>query len=495
MKQLSEHFQTLARQPLADRVAAPEQLAQWTLTVGDIYADLSKNFVDGQTKALWARWWQDCDLRGHLQALRRGDKVNGSEQRPVLHQLLREPQPHLFGAEITAMREQLKAVAERLQAQNISDVVHIGIGGSELGMKLLCQALAKYKNGRVKIHFLAGTDGEHLAELQRLNPKSTALIIASKTFTTEETMLNGRYMRDWLLAGDPNGASRIVAISANVPAASAFGLDPQNVLPMWDWVGGRFSLSSALALPLILQNSYADYEALLAGLHLMDEHFYNADFSVNLPVLLASLDASYNRFLHYNSRAVITYNRPLRAFPFYLQQLSMESLGKNCDAEGRPLAERTGMIIWGGSGTETQHSFFQLLHQGNHVVPLDLLTVKNGNPAFAEANTVMHAHCIAQAEALMLGRKTDRNEQFSPGNRPSNVLILNELTPQSLGQLIAIYENKTSVEARLYGINAYDQWGVEYGKILAKSSRAALEGKAETQSDASTRALLAHLKG
>ena len=494
MNNLATHTQRLAAGSLADLVNSPGHQAQWTFHLGPLLVDLSKNFLDGQTRELWQQWFNSLNLKEKIAAIAAGELVNGSEKRPVLHHLLRQPTPKLFTAEIQAMRQQLRQVAEELRGQHITDLVHIGIGGSELGMKLLCHGLYRRRNGQVKVHFLAGTDSDYIEELQRLNPQTTALIIASKTFSTEETLLNARHMRDWLLAHDKNAGQRIVAISANVAAAKDFGIDPARVLPMWDWVGGRFSLSSALALPLILQNSYGDYEELLAGMHLVDEHFYGTDLMANLPVLLAALDASYNRFLQVNERAVITYNRPLRDFPAFLQQLFMESLGKNCDSQGKPLKERSGLVIFGGSGTECQHSFFQLLHQGNHLIPLDFITVKAQQPAFSDAQEVMLAHCVVLAEALMLGRKTDRQEQFSPGNRPSNFFILEELTPASLGALIALYEHKASVEALLYGINAYDQWGVEYGKILAKNTRATLAGQRDAAGDASTVWLLQQLR-
>lgn len=495
MDKLKQHQALIASKTLKQWFEAePHRVSDWTLQFSHLYLDLSKNYVNAETKNIWAEWWQASDLKNKIKALQTGERINTSENRQVLHHILREPTPSLYADEILATRQKMQVIENKLKSAGVTDVVHIGIGGSELGMKLLCQALRSRRNKQINIHFLASPDADKIAELQEtLHPKTTALIVASKTFTTEETMVNAQYMRDWLLAGDPNGAQRMIAISTAIPLLKQFGILEENVLPMWDWVGGRFSLSSALALPLVLQNSFADYEALLRGLNRLDEHFYQADFKENLPVLLATLDAWYNRYFHIDTRAVITYNHPLHYFPAYLQQLAMESLGKNVDIHGKPLSERSGIIIWGGNGTETQHSFFQLLHQGNHIVPLDLITVKSASEKFLPAQATVHSHFIAQAEAFMLGRKTDRNEQFSAGNRPTSALILDELNPESLGELIALYEHKTSVEGFLYGINSYDQWGVEFGKILAKDTKADLLG-AQHDHDASTSALIQYLK-
>ena len=495
----------------------PQRVAQWTWQRAGIYADLSKNHIDRRTKTLWREWLQVNDVRAGIEAIIRGDNVNASERRPALHHALRGPAAQAFvvngvdvNAEIRATRQRMRTLAEAIRkgqwkgysGKAISDVVHLGIGGSELGPRLLCEAFKHLADGP-KIHFLATTDPLQIAAIKRsLDPQTTLLIVASKSFTTEETLANAGFLRDWLRAGGGKAADRqMIALSANRDKAAAFGIAKERVLPFWDWVGGRFSLWSAISLPFILQNGYDSYAALLAGAHAMDDHFQGTELMDNLPVQLALLDCWYNHYFAINNRAVILYAHSLAAFPQYLQQLDMESLGKRADRNGKALEKPSGLIIWGGTGSESQHAFFQLLHQGQRRVPLDFIAVKTPPRGEEAAARILNGHCLAQSEALMRGRDesdlqtlpaAERYARTCPGNRPSTTLILDALTPQCLGALIALYEHKTSVLAMLYHVNAYDQWGVELGKTLAKGTEASLRGE-NVAHDASTAALLEHL--
>lgn len=519
-EKLRDHAAQISQKTLVELFAEePQRVQAATFQVAGIYADLSKNHINAQTGELWTQWAAQAGVAEGIAAVVRGDNVNTGEHRPALHHALRAPAEGEFvvngidvNIEIRAARRRMQDFAERIRGgtwkgyrdEAISDVVHIGIGGSELGPRLLCEAFAHEADGP-KIHFLATPDPVQLQHLMHtLNPATTLLIVASKSFGTEETLANADILRTWLRQhGGEAADNQMLAISANVDKAAAFGIAEERVLPFWDWVGGRFSLWSAIALPFILQNGYAAYEKLLAGAHEMDKHFQTAAIAQNLPAQLALLDAWYNHYFGINNRALILYAHSLAAFAQYLQQLDMESLGKRANRAGEPLDKPSGLIIWGGTGTESQHAFFQLIHQGQRRIPLDFITVKKAPQGLEKAAHIMHGHCLAQAEALMRGRdesdlqeipEAERYQRTSPGNRPSSTLILDELSPQCLGALIALYEHKTTVLGILYDVNAYDQWGVELGKILAKGTEASLAGEIGAHHDASTAALLKHLK-
>ncbi|MBV7434860.1 glucose-6-phosphate isomerase [Cardiobacteriaceae bacterium TAE3-ERU3] len=519
-EQLQDNAAKLQHTPLTALFAAdPERVNKHTTHAAGLYVDFSKNPLDDHTLTLWQRWLDAQNVEQSLDAQWRGEHVNTGEDRPALHHRLRAPTDQAFNvdgqnisADIAAARDKMRKLSDAVRNgewrgyndEAITDVIHIGIGGSELGPRLLCQAFDHLADGP-RIHFLATPDPIRIQTLrQRLNPATTLLIIASKTFTTEETLTNANLMRDWLREhGGEKADQQMIAVSANLERTAAFGIDSERVLPFWDWVGGRFSLWSAIAMPFILQNGYEAYAALLDGAHAMDNHFREADTAHNIPKRLALLDVWFNHYWHINNRAVITYANPLEPFPSYLQQLDMESLGKRSQANGKPLTKPTGMIIWGGTGTESQHAFFQLIHQGQRQIPLDFITIKTTPKGLEEAQRIIHGHCLAQSEALMRGRdesdlgdlpKNERYQRTSPGNRPSTTVILDDLTPQCLGALIAAYEHKITVSALLYGINAYDQWGVELGKVLAKGTESSLRGENGQQHDASTTALIQHLR-
>lgn len=519
-EKLNQHRQELQNIPLSELFTQePERVNQWRFQVGTLYADLSKNHLNAKTKTLWQQWLEQAQVQQGIDALTRGDNVNHSENRPALHHRLRAPTDTDFyvgeeniSASIADVRQRMRQISEQIHSgqwrgysdQPISDVIHIGIGGSELGPRLLCHAFEHQSDGKVRIHFLASPDPIYLEHLTRqLNPATTLLIVASKSFSTEETLVNANYLRDWLRQnGGQQADAQMIAISANVDKAQQFGIAAQRILPFWDWVGGRFSLWSAISLPFVLQNGYPAYQALLDGAHKMDTHFQQTALMDNLPVQLALLDAWYNHYFAVNNRAVITYSHSLNPFPQYLQQLDMESLGKRANRQGKPLDKPSGLIIWGGSGTESQHAFFQLIHQGQRQIPIDFIAIKQAPKGYERAHQLVLGHCLAQSEALMKGRdesylqdlpEDKRYERTSAGNRPSTTLILDALTPETLGALIALYEHKVSVLGMLYNVNAYDQWGVELGKILAQETQKSLQGDLQAH-DPSTTALINHLK-
>ncbi|SUO93624.1 glucose-6-phosphate isomerase [Suttonella ornithocola] len=519
-EKLREHAAQIQNTTLTELFAQePNRIADNTYQIAGIYADLSKNHINQQTAKLWQQWAEQAGVAEGIAAITRGDNVNTGEHRPALHHALRAPAEGEFvvngidvNAEIRDVRQRMKSISKEIRngnwkgydGQTITDIIHIGIGGSELGPRLLCEAFAHEADGP-NIHFLATPDPVQIRHLQKqLNPATTLLIVASKSFGTEETLENAKIMRDWLRqAGGEATDQRMIALSANVEKAAAFGITAERVLPFWDWVGGRFSLWSAISLPFILQNGYDYYARLLNGAHQMDQHFQTADTQDNLPIQLALLDCWYNHYFGINNRSLIMYAHSLAPFPQYLQQLDMESLGKRATRDGKPLTQPSGMIIWGGTGTEAQHAFFQLLHQGQRRIPLDFITVKKAPEGMEHAASIIHGHCLAQAEALMRGRdesdlqdipEAERYQRTCPGNRPSTMLILDELTPECLGAMIALYEHKTTILGILYDVNAYDQWGVELGKVLAKGTEASLRGEIGKHHDASTESLIKHLK-
>lgn len=517
-EKLQQHQKDLTVSSLSALVAGEaNRVLDWSFEQAGLRVDFAKNFVNGETKALWAQWWESVQLREHLADLHAGKHVNNSEDRPALHHRLRTPAGKIDDAvarDIEAVRAQLKQISDKAaqsafvgySGKPITDVVHIGIGGSELGPRLVCHALEHLAVTKYKIHFLASPDAFQLHSLQSaLNPETTLFIIASKSFTTEETLHNAEKLRSWLQAAAQGAdvSGQFFALTAKPKLAEAWGVKAEQILPLWDFVGGRYSLWSSIALPLVLQNGFEAYQALLAGAHEMDEHFQHADFSENIPVLLATLDAWYNHYFQYNNRAMITYCQPLRDFVPHIQQLEMESLGKRADKNGQPLPYPSGMLIWGGAGTDAQHAYFQLLHQGHRSGAMDFITVKQAPKGFQDTQALLHSHYIAQQEAFMMGQSEDdlshlpeakRFERTNAGNRPTTSVILEDLSPRTVGALIAMYEHKTSAQAVLYRLNAYDQWGVEYGKKLASAVQEELLGKAHNLHDSDTQALIGYLK-
>jgi glucose-6-phosphate isomerase len=462
----------------------------------------------------------------------RGEPVNASEKRAVLHTALRAgesrlpalaPRDALAGIDATQRRMEALVAAVHggtdggiALATGITDVVNLGIGGSDLGPRLAVEALHGFDRGKVRCHFLPNVDGHRTAALMRkLDPCRTLVLLVSKSFSTEETLLNGRLLREWLraaYAGDRAAADRhFVAVSANVEAARAFGVPAERVLPMWDFVGGRYSVWSAAGLIVALALGMPGFRSLLRGAAAIDDHFRNAPWNANLPVLLALLGVWNRNALGCAARAVVPYLDSLAELPPYLQQLEMESLGKSVAPDGTPVAQPTVPVIWGNVGTNAQHAFFQALHQGTDVVPVDFVGVVRASHALEENHDALLANLLAQGAALALGKTREEalaelregsgSERESlaaqrtfPGDRPSTTILLDALTPESLGMLLALHEHKVFVQSLLWNVNAFDQWGVELGKTLAKTIRPALAGGGADGLDAATRGLVAAIR-
>ena len=496
---LSAHAGRLTEERLARLVAAdPARARDLSLRVGPLYANFARQKVDREA---WAALLALAVARGFpaaLQALFDGATVNRSEGRAALHSALRGAtgQGGTVAAarrEAAAAREGMRRWVAQLDASDVTDIVNVGIGGSDLGPRLAIEALREADRRRYRVHFLSNVDGNAAAHLLRgLDPARTAAIMVSKTFGTQETLLNGTLLREWM-----GGSERLYAVSANVPRAQAFGIAPERVLPMWDWVGGRYSMWSAVGVTIALALGMDGFEAMLAGAGEMDAHVASAPLESNLAAWHA-LFAVWNRnALGFGTQAILPYDDRLAKLPAYLQQLVMESLGKSVTHEGRPVGCATVPVIWGGAGTDSQHSFFQALHQGTDTVPADFIGVIRAPHAHAANHRALHANLLAQAEAFANGECNEDAQKSYPGDRPSTLILLDELTPASFGALIAMYEHSVYLQSVAWGINAFDQWGVELGKRLATQLLPALgdeDGVECAVEDAVTRELLREIR-
>lgn len=488
--------------------ADPRRFENFSQDAPHVFADLSKNLVDAGTEALLFDLADQCELAKHRDAMFAGELVNSTENRAVMHWLLRNPAPaeetrvkvatNSIAAELTQVHDTLEpmlAYAEKIRADdNITDIVNIGIGGSDLGPQMVVLALEDFRLPGKRIHFVSNVDGSELAGvLAQLKPQNTLFLIASKTFTTTETMTNAASARQWFEArGGKDIARHFAALTTNVAAANAFGIS--TTFGFWDWVGGRYSLWSAIGLPIAIAIGGAGFRELLAGAHAMDAHFRTAPLAQNLPVRLGLLDVWYRNFLGFTSRSIAPYSSALRRLPAYLQQLEMESNGKSVDAQGTTLPYATAPVLWGEPGTNGQHAYFQMLHQGTDVVPVEFVTVKKAGHGLPGHQEKLLANALAQAQALMLGKADDGGHKHFSGNRPSTFLLLDTLTPASLGALIALQEHRVFVSGAIWGINSFDQWGVELGKVLAKDLEARLESGDSAGLDGSTAGLLTRLR-
>lgn len=505
---LKSHQQTMAHAGITQLFEADAQrFAHFSLRVDGMLLDYSKNLVNHDSMHLLAQLARERGLGERLRELFKGGKVNVTESRAALHTALRGEQPVFVDA--VDVMPQIRATLERMQAfsdgvragsisghggQRYSDVIHIGIGGSNLGPLLATQALAPYAAGGPRVHFVSNID---MAAVQRtlapLNAATTLVIVVSKTFSTIETLANARTVRDWLTntVGDAAGA-QFVAVTANTQRAVEFGIAEECIFPFWDWVGGRYSLWSAVGLPVALACGMAAFRDLLRGAHEMDEHFRNSAFEKSMPVLLAMLGIWYNNFFGAATQAILPYDESLALLPAYLQQLDMESSGKRVGADGADIDCDSGMIIWGAAGTDAQHSFFQLLHQGTRLIPADFIAVCQPHHAVEEHHAIMMANFFAQTAALMNGATVAATAQECfPGNRPSNSLLIDRLTPRSLGLLLALYEHKVFVQNVIWGTNPFDQPGVELGKKLATRILPDLDNNAPVNGyDGSTNGLI-----
>jgi glucose-6-phosphate isomerase len=517
----------------------PERGTRWAVEAAGLYLDYSKNRVDAHTLGLLAALARACGLRERIDAMFRGDAVNTTERRAALHTALRAPQgqPLWLGgidvvAEVHAVLDRMAAFSEQVRGgtwlghtgRPIRHVINIGIGGSDLGPAMAFGALRHYSQRELSFAFVSNVDGAALADATRgLDAGQTLFIVCSKSFHTPETLANAQAARAWSLGqlGDEAAVARhFVAVSANTEAAAAFGIAPGQTFPMWDWVGGRYSMASAIGLSTMIAVGPAHFRDMLAGMHAMDEHFHQAPVEQNMPALMGLLAVWNNNFLGAGTQAVLPYAQDLARFPAYLQQLTMESNGKHVTRQGLPVGVDTSPIVWGEPGTNGQHSFHQLLHQGTRLVPCDFIGFGHGlqgGPGEVDRAICQHdllmANLFAQAEALAFGKTAEElraegvEEALVPhrvceGNRPSNTLLARQLTPFTLGALVALYEHSVFTQAVVWGIDAFDQWGVELGKVLAQSTAAELalpdaDGPAPPH-DSSTQALLRryrHLRG
>jgi glucose-6-phosphate isomerase len=528
-KKLQAHFKIIGPRHLRDLFAEdPDRGEQLTLEAAGIYLDYSKNRITRTTLQLLTELAEESGLRERIDAMFAGEPINVSEHRSVLHVALRAPSSEsiLVGGKdvvpaVHAVLDKMSAFAEKVRSgiwlgytnRPITNVVNIGIGGSDLGPVMAYEALKAYSKRDMTFRFVSNVDGTDFVEAVRdLDPSQTLFIVSSKTFTTLETMTNAAAAREWLLRGlegdDRAVARHFVAISTNTAEVQKFGIDTANMFEFWDWVGGRYSMDSAIGLSTMLAIGPEHFREMLAGFHEMDEHFRTAPFAHNLPVLMGLLSIWYNNFFGAETVAVLPYEQYLKRFPAYLQQLTMESNGKHVTLLGKPVGYNTGPIYWGEPGTNGQHSFYQLLHQGTRLIPCDFIAFEQALNPLGEQHELLLANVLAQGEALAFGKTLEEvlaegsSRDVAPhrvfeGNRPSNTLLLERLTPGALGRLVALYEHSVFTQGALWQIDSFDQWGVELGKVLAKRIVPELrkDSAAELAHDSSTNALIRRLRG
>jgi glucose-6-phosphate isomerase len=498
-RQLQERFRTSGSTfdvRLAFRQDA-ERFRGFSQQAPHVFADLSKNLIDAQTEQALLALAQQCGLQAWRDAMFAGERINNTENRAVKHWLLRAPR-NAADADSVAVHETLEAMlayAEQVRGDAaITDIVNIGIGGSDLGPQMAVAALESFCIAGKRFHFVSNIDGHELASvLQRVRAESTLFLIASKTFTTLETMTNARSAKGWFeQQGGKDTARHFAALTTNVAAAAQFGIT--TTFGFWDWVGGRYSLWSAIGLPIAIAVGAQGFRDLLAGAHAMDQHFRIEPLARNLPVRLGLLDVWYRNFHGFSSRSIAPYHSALNRLPAYLQQLEMESNGKSVDAHGRPLAFGTSPVLWGEPGTNGQHAYFQMLHQGTDRIPVEFFAVRKPAHALDGHHDLLLANALAQAQALMQGKADAGGHRNFAGNRPSTFFVLDALTPASLGALLALYEHRVFTSGALWGIDSFDQWGVELGKVLATDIAQRLASGDVAGLDASTAGLLQSLR-
>nr|WAN90562.1 glucose-6-phosphate isomerase [Pectobacterium versatile] len=531
---LQTHFDTMKEVQISELFAQDsDRFAHFSATFDDqMLVDFSKNRITAETMEKLHALARETDLSAAIQSMFAGEKINRTEDRAVLHVALRNRSntPILVDGkdvmpEVNAVLAKMKDFSERViggewkgyTGKTITDVVNIGIGGSDLGPFMVTEALKPYKN-HLNMHFVSNVDGTHIAEtLKPLNPETTLFLVASKTFTTQETMTNAHSARDWFLKtaqNDKHVAKHFAALSTNAKAVGEFGIDTDNMFEFWDWVGGRYSLWSAIGLSIILSLGFDNFEKLLSGAHAMDKHFASTQAEKNLPVLLALIGIWYNNFFGAETEAILPYDQYMHRFAAYFQQGNMESNGKSADRNGNPVDYQTGPIIWGEPGTNGQHAFYQLIHQGTKLVPCDFIAPAVSHNPLSDHHSKLLSNFFAQTEALAFGKSRDVVEaEFSAagksakevehvapfkvfeGNRPTNSILLREITPYSLGALIALYEHKIFTQGAILNIFTFDQWGVELGKQLANRILPELENDSTIDShDSSTNGLINRFK-
>ena len=514
--------------------ADPQRFNEFTLSSCGLFLDYSKNLITPETRNLLVNLANEVGLKDAIKAQYDGELVNSSEGRPALHTALRRPVGDKLMVNGTNVMPEVHKVLNQITdlvgrihdglwrgytEKPITDVVNIGIGGSFLGPELVSEALLSYAQKGVRCHYLANIDGSEFHELtMNLRAETTLFIVSSKTFSTLETLKNATAARAWYLAQGGSEAElyrHFIAVSSNNAAAVAFGIREENIFPMWDWVGGRYSLWSAIGLPIALAIGMSNFKELLSGAYTMDQHFQNASFEQNMPVLLALLGVWYGNFWGAQSHAILPYDHYLRNITKHLQQLDMESNGKSVRQDGTPVNTDTGPVIWGGVGCNGQHAYHQLLHQGTQLIPADFIVpIVSFNPV-SDHHQWLYANCLSQSQALMLGKTRAEAEaelrdkgmpeeevqrvaphKVIPGNRPSNTIVVERISPRRLGALVAMYEHKVFVQSVVWGTNAFDQWGVELGKELGKGVYSRLTGgNEEPAEDQSTQGLINYFRG
>ncbi|KAI3594586.1 Glucose-6-phosphate isomerase [Cupriavidus sp. U2] len=527
---LRHHYDAIRHTPMQQWFAEAEaarRVEDFSLEAAGLYLDFSKNRITFETFALLMKLAEEAGVAQRRDAMFAGEHINTTEDRAALHVALRALPDAPFKVDGSSVMPGINDVLGRMRdfaarvrnggwtgfnGQTITDIVNIGIGGSDLGPRMVCRALAHLADPQgPRMHFVSNVDGTELAEtLVRLDPARTLVIVCSKTFTTLETMANACSMRDWFLrhgVAENQLARHFVAVSTNREAVVKFGIDPANMFEFWDWIGGRFSLWSSVGLSIALAVGFDAFEDLLLGGRAMDDHFRTAPLARNMPVVMGMLGIWYRNFFGMPTSCMAPYSTSLELFPAFLQQLEMESNGKSVQLNGDPVHAETSPVVWGTAGTNGQHAYFQMIHQGSQIVPVDFVAPLVPPRDLPGHHAKLLANCFAQAEALMRGRGADElraagvtDEARIPhmvfeGNRPSNTLLMEDLTPHVLGALIALYEHRTFVQGVVWNINSFDQWGVELGKILARPIEQELTGQGTATHDASTAALIARARG
>ena len=506
-KALTTHFKELENVQMKDLFSQNEnRFEQFSTTFDDFLLDYSKNRMTKETLDILIQLAEEVDLADAIEQMYSGQVINETENRAVLHVALRNQSDSVIEVDgvdvmpkVRGVLNQIKSFSEDLLSgrlrgytgSKITDVVNIGIGGSDLGLVMTTEALKPYWHPEIKVHYVSNIDGTHISEtLKNLSQETTLFIIASKSFTTQETMTNAQSARNWFLEYAMNEsavAEHFVAVSTNTEAVTKFGIAPENMFVFWDWVGGRYSLSSAIGLSIACTIGYKNFEGLLEGLHSMDNHFKNTPFKENLPVLLALIGVWYNNFFGSETEAILPYDQYLHRFAAHFQQVNMESNGKYLDRSGAKVTYQTGPILWGEPGTNGQHAFYQLIHQGTKIIPCDFIAPVISQNPIGEHHNILLSNFFAQTEALMMGmdmetvvadleksgKSAEEIMELAPfkvfeGNRPTNSILIKKITPQSLGRLIAMYEHKIFVQGVIWNVFSFDQWGVQLGKLLAK---------------------------
>jgi glucose-6-phosphate isomerase len=523
-KKLKNHFNEIKDHKVLDffnenKLRSEELSIKWN----DFYLDYSKNRINNKTISLFIELLDEIDLKNSINKYFNGDLINKTENRAVLHTALRSKVSSGVKDNGIDIHNKIEKVNKKIKefsnsiisgskkgytGKKFTDIVNIGIGGSDLGPSMVVDSLKFYKN-HLNTHFISNVDGDHVNEvLTNLNPETTLFIIVSKTFTTQETLSNANTIRAWFLnsgAASVDVTKHFIAVSTNIEEVTSFGIEKNNIFPMWNWVGGRFSLWSAVGISISLSVGFDNFNKLLNGANEMDTHFKNTKFENNMPVVLACLGVWYNNFFNCESESVITYSQYLNQFATYLQQASMESNGKSVDRDGKEVNYSTGQIVWGEPGTNSQHAFFQLIHQGTKLIPTDFIGFTQSLHGNIDHQNKLISNFIAQTEALMKGKslsevESSGNDSFiNPfkvfnGNKPTNTILIDKLTPESLGKLIALYEHKIFVQGIIWNIFSYDQFGVELGKKLANTILKEIESDLSNNHDDSTNNLLKHYK-